>query len=355
MLPVRVKVLSSSSCSLSQASSLLQRFLSGDACSDPLARDYVANVAQALQDSISRTAEESATSASAHASFERQKWQAGKHGNGELSAISAVDYGTAAGSAIQEAENAHKRHKKKRRHSALENGTDNVVEFMQEADDSAIVHHEKKRRKKEKADLETEHLATEKATPDDEKSRKKQKHDWMIEPSGTDNVTPEDQKRRKYDRVLEPFGIDNVIPDDQKGRKKHKRDREGEHTAIENVTPDKERPHEKKKRKDRQEVENVSIEPASPALKDQKSHEKSKRKKEHQSKEVSNIKTLHVPEFANPPTESLVKKKRHAGNLEAKRITESGDPAPPMSPTVNEKEGSSKKEERKNRYVGHSR
>ncbi|KAI5056959.1 hypothetical protein GOP47_0028777 [Adiantum capillus-veneris] len=347
MLPVRVKVLSSTSCSLSQASSLLQRFLSGDACSDSLARDYAANVAQALQDSISRRARASGSplnphrhfpSSSSHPSgkelvdgtqsisatelptspsaqaklhgFEKQRSQAGKW---KPRSITTVDDGEAAGSTIEEAETAHKRHKKKRRRSAVENGTKMVSPFMQEADDSVVEHHDKKRRKKEKAEREADHIASEKSTPATQKSGKK--------------------------RMIELFGTDDITPDNQNRRKKEKIDRGGEHMAIENVTSDRERHHEKKKRKDRQEAEINSIELASPSSNDKKSSEKVKRKKEKQGKDAEN---MQVVDIRSPLTDSLLtesavkkKKKRDAGSLEL------------ASPSANDKRSSEKVKRKK--------
>ena len=52
---MRVKSVSSSSCTLSQASSFLHRFLSSDACSDSFVRGYADSVAQALNDSDSKS------------------------------------------------------------------------------------------------------------------------------------------------------------------------------------------------------------------------------------------------------------------------------------------------------------
>ena len=52
---MRVKSVSSSSCTLSQASSFLQRFLSTDASSDSFVSGYAASVAQALNESHSKS------------------------------------------------------------------------------------------------------------------------------------------------------------------------------------------------------------------------------------------------------------------------------------------------------------
>lgn len=54
MLPVRVNAISSSTCSLSEASKLLNRFVTSDPSSDSYAKSYVKNVAVALDECLSR-------------------------------------------------------------------------------------------------------------------------------------------------------------------------------------------------------------------------------------------------------------------------------------------------------------
>lgn len=54
MLPVRVNAISSSTCSLSEASKLLNRFVTSDPSSDSYAKSYVKNVAIALDECLSR-------------------------------------------------------------------------------------------------------------------------------------------------------------------------------------------------------------------------------------------------------------------------------------------------------------
>lgn len=365
-----MKVLSFSSCTVSEASSLLQRFLSGDACSDSLARDYAANVAQALQDSISRRAGESGAppikhlhfSSSSHLSspsskelvdgrqskehlapssahgklqgLEKQRSHSGKVSDGKPSLTLSGDDDKGAGVMIMEADNGHKRHKKKRRHSAVENGTETVSTAMQEADGSASMHHDKKRRKKEKIKIETEHFATENSTPDTQKRR----------------------KNEKRERESEQIRMESVPVDDQKRQKKEKNDKEGEHIVTEIVTPVKERHHEKKKRKDKQEADAINIETATPTLDDRKSHEKRTRKKEKQGTE--NVEIPHANEIVSPPASILFgesldlksaakgKKKRDAGSLGANRMIESGLSDMPLSPSANEKEVSSKRKKK---------
>lgn len=54
MLPVRVNAISSSTCSLSEASKLLNRFVTSDPSSDSYAKSYVKTVAVALDECLSR-------------------------------------------------------------------------------------------------------------------------------------------------------------------------------------------------------------------------------------------------------------------------------------------------------------
>lgn len=157
MLPVRVKAVSSSSCTLPEASALLQRFLSSDACSDSFAGGYVVNVARALEELMPSKAEsfEARAKERNHRHFPASH-QNSDHSDEKKSLPVADNVGRntelamEAGSAMMQADKASKKHRKKRKHSLLDNGSDMVaLEPMAGPSFDEQKRHDKKRSKKE--------------------------------------------------------------------------------------------------------------------------------------------------------------------------------------------------------------
>ncbi|KAH7331622.1 hypothetical protein KP509_20G043700 [Ceratopteris richardii] len=225
MLPVRVKVLSSASCTFPEASAFLQRFLSGDACSDSLVRDYVANVAKALQDSI--------------------VWRSESKGappnvNGKLNGSRSDRDQRVIRSALVDEDSTPRRHKKKRKHSSIVDGAELPSPSFREIDDDTFLQHQKKKKRKEEP---VEYIPTEPFTPDSQKKRKKLKCEGE---AGMNNVAAynDSETRGKLlkgreehvdELKTEYTHIKHSTPDSQKRKKKHKTENEW---RTDNVSPD---------------------------------------------------------------------------------------------------------------------
>lgn len=170
MLPVRVKVVSSSPCSLSEASHLLQRFLSADAASDSYARSYVETVALSLDESRSSGARIEGSSDGKegdrkHLSRSADNAQSLVEGQSPGNFLEMPGFSRSEGKEVRHSmkssdlhtggrEKSSKKHSKKRRHSAVDMGSEflspseeHMALPLKEDEDMRPM---KKKRKKEK-------------------------------------------------------------------------------------------------------------------------------------------------------------------------------------------------------------